>query len=566
MSLDNDIPTMSLAAIPTVYYPWSYLAAKTSKLVLGAVYDDYGKDDVVDYVHNDHDEDTIKAIDKKITFATWSEIRIKRNIDINTLKCNDGFIDTRDFSRMRSIVPLETYQNMMEKIKLVDLYINNSYCYVNFLKWAINTDMNTNIKIHNNNKLVCVGHSNKMQNLENIIKTAHDISEQNVSAHQEKTKVYVSPITQITFIRHGYSCNNATEETNLDKDWDPSLTIYGILSAIKMGTTIAKTYSKYEKINVCVSPLLRTWQTAILLFGNNYDTINLNICRYLTEAYPPIGPFRAAFGRGNTPIEFRWQLKKLYHFLQLLLQNKKSLGFNTDASKPKLKNINIKFFGMNHIYTTSITINGDDIIFKYNDQKINMMTGQKTTVYANEDWNNSVFTGNTRIIGNTGIIEQDDQDGFEELRDADSFDREHHNMWRIELTVDNNMIKKTKIISGIPKPNFKTKNCEKGCAFIKRIIKSKTRYNKEKCDKELNTVVAPISNNDDDDDDKIIDDAFDVNDNTSQLKLKKPSIFSRIKHIITRKTNNIIPSNGGKKNHRKTAKKSSRKTRRKSRH
>lgn len=60
---------MSLTTIPTVYYPWSYNAAKATKLGLGAVYDDYGKKDVVDYVHDEDYKNTIESIDKKITFT-----------------------------------------------------------------------------------------------------------------------------------------------------------------------------------------------------------------------------------------------------------------------------------------------------------------------------------------------------------------------------------------------------------------------------------------------------------------------------------------------------------------
>ena len=122
--------------------------------------------------------------------------------------------------------------------------------------------------------IVCIGHSNKMKNLFTTITSTNStispvkVTNGNIAASIE------SPVN-ITFIRHGLSCNNVAGMS--EKDYDPSLTIYGMLTAIKKGEYLNKMYSLDENINVCVSPLLRTWQTAILLFGKNYTTINLYI-------------------------------------------------------------------------------------------------------------------------------------------------------------------------------------------------------------------------------------------------------------------------------------------------
>ena len=533
---------MNLTTIPTVYYPWSY-NAKWSKMGFGAVYNNYGQKDVVDYVHDEDYKNTITSIANKIVFTgeNLAQDPIKKNIDITKLECDKtGIIIKEEYEKqytsLRNIVPLTQYQNMMKKIKDIDPYINNYYCYIRFLQWVISNKPN----IHNNNQLVCVGHSNKMKNLEKIIRTnSGDVNR--IEGGSETEELLDSPINKITFIRHGFSCNNTTGAG--DKDWDPSLTVYGMLTAIKMGTTIAKTYSDTNSINVCVSPLLRTWQTAILLFGKNYDTINLNICPYLTEAYPDlidqeildrfkIKSPKLPSGRGNTPIEFRWQLKKLYHFLQLLIQNKDALGLkNEDALgfNAKLTTINIQFVGMDTIMPTLITIKNDTINFTYNEEPINM-TEQKTTVYKNDQTSN-----------------------FSAPKLSGGSEHEEHNMWRIELTVDNNMITNTNIIDGVPKPKFKTKRCEKGCAFNGTFY-GNTRYNKEKCDESLKTVTERPST----DVNRISDDDFSRSFRIKEkggIELVKPSLLSRIGNLFTRKNKKVYPSSGGKNNHRKTNKK-----------
>jgi hypothetical protein len=194
---------------------------------------------------------------------------------------------------------------------------------------------------------------------------------------------------------------------------------------------------------------------------------------------------------------------------------------------------------MNTIGTTSIII-GINIIFTYNNADINM-TEEKSTVYTNSlNSFNSLFNNNNKIVPSSGGSQHED-----------------HNMWRIELTVDNNMITNTNIIDGVPKPNFKTKRCEKGCAFNGTIY-GNTRYNKEKCNESLKTVSEKPYN----DDDNKFSRTFSIKD-TGGIELVKSSLLSRIGNLFTRKNKKVYSSSGGKKNHRKTNKKHrSRKSRR----
>ena len=98
-------------------------------------------------------------------------------------------------------------------------------------------------------------------------------------------------------IRHAYSCNNANKgKSAFGKDFEPSLTDSSIYQTIKNSEEITKDAESNQtnQTNLFVSPLLRTWCTAVLLYGtkstsNNLETkltsndLNLIVSPYLKE-------------------------------------------------------------------------------------------------------------------------------------------------------------------------------------------------------------------------------------------------------------------------------------------
>ena len=104
------------------------------------------------------------------------------------------------------------------------------------------------------------------------------------------------------FTRHGFSCNNATDTSGwlkkqmniFKKVLEPHLTDYGIVKTINIGQ---KNAQKYHSTTVFVSCLLRTWETAVLLYlpnlGSN-DNLNIIVSPFLKEKH-------GTFKTGNYP-------------------------------------------------------------------------------------------------------------------------------------------------------------------------------------------------------------------------------------------------------------------------
>ena len=104
------------------------------------------------------------------------------------------------------------------------------------------------------------------------------------------------------FTRHGFSCNNATDTSGwlkkqlnvFKKVTEPHLTDYGIVKTITIGQ---KNAQKYNSTTVFVSCLLRTWETAVLLYLPNLglnDNLNIIVSPFLKEKH-------GTFKRGNYP-------------------------------------------------------------------------------------------------------------------------------------------------------------------------------------------------------------------------------------------------------------------------
>jgi hypothetical protein len=128
----------------------------------------------------------------------------------------------------------------------------------------------------------------------------------------ENTNVYIT--------RHAFSCNNLKGKKegrignvlNRTLEHEPSLTTWGVLQTLARSSNYIYTNPQNrDSIIVFVSCLVRTWFTAILLYGPNYKNITLRISPYIKE----YDWWQAA---GNMPIPFRQQVQKLEHFLNYL--------------------------------------------------------------------------------------------------------------------------------------------------------------------------------------------------------------------------------------------------------
>jgi hypothetical protein len=622
---------INISELPPVYYDTVNPKHEVDIIDYGVV-----ESNVHTTIHYYSNTDSIKKMDK--IFANNGSLEnveiITNPIPIYGLQCTGRFSDAPQIVKSK-------YEKYEPKIR--DAYINNRYCYISYLKWFFNLKDHPlyNSNAQYDKQIVCVGHSNKMQDLFDTVlkKTAapksNNINEESIA---------------ISFIRHGLSCNNiasmlAIRKTGPEpqKDWDPSLTVYGMLSAIKKGKNIGKKYSNDNNINVCVSPLLRTWQTAILLFCNNYETITLHICPYLTEAYPAIGELSIKVDRGNVPIEFKWQLYKLLYFLRLLKDNRKSFVGDDNIL---LTNIHLKFIDMNGtVYSGlnySIPMNDVENMSIYkNDtdntkiqniqiptkkpiltcsEKIeklekyipllqnrldslkaacpqNISGGDTVSPQYNEDMAYKQEDENNKKIEEELMkkIEEELKAEFEKNKPIvkKTFDKyKEHNMWEIELVIQNDNIVKMKITEGIDKPKINGKSshiikeCEESCvlgSISKNVPKKnstcatklnpKQGNNKQITDTAndvpfINTAikaVTPINTQETtyNRDSTSSNDSFDLDKvfplNEHGRIAKPPSLFSRL--FGTRKK--VHPAGGRKKNHRKTNKKHrSRKSRR----
>jgi phosphohistidine phosphatase SixA len=107
---------------------------------------------------------------------------------------------------------------------------------------------------------------------------------------------------QIT--RHAHSCNN----NPFKKDMDPSLTLSGVLGAERVRQ---ESPQRFQAETVYVSCLIRTWQTAVLLYGHGRNDLTLIVSPHITEfvkfkntrgILQALGHEASVLGYGNRPL------------------------------------------------------------------------------------------------------------------------------------------------------------------------------------------------------------------------------------------------------------------------
>ena len=149
---------------------------------------------------------------------------------------------------------------------------------------------------------------------------------------------------RIFITRHAQSCNNIASIWN--KVVEPNITEYGVETAFSF--PLPEEIQKQHR--VYVSPLLRTWMTALGLYGRSCGrSLTLNVCAYLKEYH--FHPF----DYGNLPTNLSDQLALLESFLSKV----------KDSLDPELQDIHIVMvkdlavFDVQHLATFNKSKNGE---------------------------------------------------------------------------------------------------------------------------------------------------------------------------------------------------------------
>ena len=145
---------------------------------------------------------------------------------------------------------------------------------------------------------------------------------------QKSVPSFQNPFSTFQCTRHATSCNNIKLGANWrGNDEDPGLSIYGINEAIKLAAKEKQTERfKMPPFPISVSALIRTWETAVLLYGYDLHTkpkigeetvLELRISPCLRETNSTGIP---AFDVGNRPMELKNSIPKFIKFLDNLLE------------------------------------------------------------------------------------------------------------------------------------------------------------------------------------------------------------------------------------------------------
>lgn len=352
--------------------------------------------------------------------------------------------------------------------------------YLKFLK---------QIEIQNDIAII-VGHSQQ-------IKQMHKELLGNKPNEQSETNVPNVPnIPNVYLFRHGHSCNNAKSKTKitdtmaaatLKKDWDPSLTTYGILTTLNIGMRNAsilnqRIYSD-NTLNIYVSQLIRTWETAFLLWLgiilksyknsvlNDVDidksthTLKLHINELLNEhKFSVLGK---EFDRGNAAENRQHQVILFKQFIKYILNN---IITENKASVSVQHTISYELKGSDSIEEEdliNIVINFKDLQIKRKYLILLLQLSDKNTdseQSANNSTSNSI--------------------SFEQIN--------KHNTYCIAFHLDDNSVLSSfKYHSGFEKFPNSLSNCEPLCYYDRGDLKkgkyTQKKYNPNKCKYDLDS-------------------------------------------------------------------------------
>ena len=175
----------------------------------------------------------------------------------------------------------------------------------------------------------------------------------------------VAPITSLLcpdnqkfqFTRHAMSCNNIDYGKLGGKDFEPSITQYGIKNSIEF-SSLPNNKISFTSEHVYVSNLLRTWITSFLLYGIHTSELHLYISPYLKEKH-------GTFQRGNYPKEFRHTLIKFLKAINKIKKKNNTQNFSGEViiHLPPTGNLSQEIKLINGLeYTFATDINLCDIV------------------------------------------------------------------------------------------------------------------------------------------------------------------------------------------------------------
>lgn len=167
---------------------------------------------------------------------------------------------------------------------------------------------------------------------------------------------------QFFISRHGLSCANIRPHILQifynSAVWDPSLCDKGAEYTINTGKLLRKkdyipqTNKDIHSIDIFVSPLLRTWMSAVTMYmsqnsSSEKKNINLIISPFLNENYV----YGFGYFTGDLPIDFDSQSQKFITFLNKYYKNS-NMNITLIFKCPKQKKIKITFQkSNNNMYT-----------------------------------------------------------------------------------------------------------------------------------------------------------------------------------------------------------------------
>ena len=136
---------------------------------------------------------------------------------------------------------------------------------------------------------------------------------------------YVPPEKLVTarMFRHAFSCANLAKEQGIKikqiSEQDPGLTIWGIISTLLQSNSNDNSFDlDIETPVVHVSPLIRTWMTAILLFGpqlKENPKLTLMVSPFISEQSEL---YAKPFAKDNTRNTFKVQIDRINLFFYVL--------------------------------------------------------------------------------------------------------------------------------------------------------------------------------------------------------------------------------------------------------
>ena len=152
------------------------------------------------------------------------------------------------------------------------------------------------------------------------------------------------------FTRHAQSCNNVS--SIIDKVYEPSISYLGIMDSIEFAKKDAQV-GAFTHNHVCVSNLLRTWITAVLLYGSQLSKMNneeprkmltLYICPYLKEYTTKIPGMKTVKGiaHGTVDLGSRIGNKTLNIVNKSVNKNTKKNTKRNNSNKTNKKIVNTK--------------------------------------------------------------------------------------------------------------------------------------------------------------------------------------------------------------------------------